>query len=81
MAVDSCLGEINNVGTITVRRGRLHPGTAVHKHLPRVGEVSIKGIVNIGGSLEFEVLKNTRLGRVMQLADCIARALALACPA
>jgi putative sporulation protein YyaC len=80
VAVDSCLGEARNVGTVTVGRGALSPGTGVHKRLPRVGEVSISGVVNIGGFLEFEVLKNTRLGRVAQLADCIARALALACP-
>jgi C4-dicarboxylate transporter len=36
-------------------------------------------VVNVGGFLEFLVLQNTRLCLVMQLADCIARALAPVC--
>jgi putative sporulation protein YyaC len=79
VAVDACLGQARNVGTVSIGRGALCPGTGVHKDLPPVGEVSISGVVNVGGFLEFLVLQNTRLCLVMQLADCIARALAPVC--
>jgi putative sporulation protein YyaC len=79
VAVDACLGQARNVGTVSIGRGTLCPGTGVHKDLPPVGEVFISGIVNVGGFLEFQVLQNTRLCLVMQLADCIAGALAQAC--
>jgi hypothetical protein len=36
-------------------------------------------VVNIGGYLEYLVLQNTRLGLVMKMADCIARAVILGC--
>jgi len=79
MAVDASLGQARNVGTVSIGRGSLYPGTGVHKDLPPVGEVFISGVVNVGGFLEFLVLQNTRLCLVMQLADCIARALVSAC--
>ena len=79
VAVDACLGQAWNVGTVSIGRGPLHPGTGVHKDLPQVGEVFISGVVNVGGFMEFLVLQNTRLCLVMQLADCIARALVLVC--
>ncbi len=77
IAVDACLGQLQNVGTITLGKGSLQPGTGVHKELPPVGEIFISGVVNIGGFLEYLVLQNTRLGLVMKMADCITRALIL----
>ncbi|MDQ9825248.1 DUF1256 domain-containing protein, partial [Acinetobacter sp. 163] len=47
------------------------PGLALNKDLPAVGDLSITGVVNISGNLEFIVLQNTRLFTVMSLADCI----------
>lgn len=79
VAVDACLGQARNVGTVSIGRGALYPGAGVHKDLPPVGEVFISGVVNVGGFLEFLVLQNTRLCLVMQIADCIARALVLTC--
>ena len=35
--------------------------------------MSIKGVVNISGNLEFMLLQNTRLFVVMSLADSIAQ--------
>jgi len=37
-----------------------------------VGNLSITGVVNISGSLEFMVLQNTRLYVVMKLAEAIS---------
>jgi len=79
LAVDACLGQAHNVGTVSIGRGALYPGTGVHKDLPPVGEIFISGVVNVGGFLEYLVLQNTRLCLVMQIADCIARSLMLTC--
>uniref|UniRef100_UPI002639C5D8 DUF1256 domain-containing protein n=1 Tax=uncultured Clostridium sp. TaxID=59620 RepID=UPI002639C5D8 len=53
----------------------LHPGLALEKNLPEVGEMNIKGVVNISGNLDFMMLQNTRLFIVMSLADCISNAI------
>ncbi len=78
IAVDACLGQIGTVGTVSIEQEALIPGTGVHKNLPPAGEIAISGVVNVGGFLEYLVLQNTRLCLVMQLAECIAGALAAA---
>lgn len=73
IAIDACLGSIQNVGRIIIEKKALYPGSAMNKDLPPVGDLSITGIVNISGTLEFMVLQNTRLYVVMQLADIISK--------
>ncbi|APM41136.1 spore protease YyaC [Clostridium kluyveri] len=73
IAIDACLGNIQNVGKIILESKPLHPGSAMNKSLPKVGDLSITGIVNICGAMEFMVLQNTRLFTVMQLADTISK--------
>lgn len=73
IAVDSCLGSINNIGKIFIQKKPLIPGLALNKNLPPVGEMSITGIVNISSGFDFLVLQNTRLHVVMKLADSISR--------
>ena len=63
IAVDACLGHLQNIGKVFIQDKPLKPGSAVNKDLPLVGDLSITGIVNISGSLEFMVLQNTRLFR------------------
>jgi putative sporulation protein YyaC len=75
IAVDACLGQIRNIGSINIGKGHLQPGTGVHKTLPAVGDIFFSGVVNIGGYLEYLVLQNTRLCQVMKMADCIAQAI------
>ncbi|WP_027626062.1 spore protease YyaC [Clostridium lundense] len=72
IAVDACLGSIQNIGNICVEEKPLSPGSAMNKKLPPVGNLSITGIVNISGALEFMVLQNTRLHTVITLADIIS---------
>lgn len=72
IAVDACLGNVQNIGKICVEEKSLCPGSAMNKDLPPVGNLSITGIVNISGALEFMVLQNTRLHTVMELADTIS---------
>jgi len=72
VAIDACLGNVNNIGKVFIDDKPLNPGLAVNKDLPPVGDMSITGVVNICGYLEFMVLQNTRLYTVMALADCIS---------
>jgi putative sporulation protein YyaC len=73
IAIDACLGAIQNIGNIVIEDKPLSPGAAMNKQLPKVGNLSITGIVNISGALEFMVLQNTRLFTVMHIADIISR--------
>jgi putative sporulation protein YyaC len=73
VAIDACLGSLQNIGKVFVEKKPLTPGAAMNKDLPAVGDLSITGIVNISGSLEFMVLQNTRLYTVMSLADVISK--------
>lgn len=71
IAIDACLGSINNVGKVLIQKTALSPGMAFNKELPKVGNLSILGIVNISSTLDFMVLQNTRLYTVMKLANSI----------
>lgn len=75
IAVDACLGSLENVGCVNIGDGSLAPGAGVNKNLPPVGQIHITGIVNVGGFMEYLVLQNTRLNLVMRMADLIAQGL------
>lgn len=72
VAIDACLGNLDSVGTITLGLGPLRPGAGVNKALPEVGDLSITGVVNVGGFMEYFVLQNTRLNLVFRMAKTIA---------
>ncbi len=76
IAIDACLGRIDNVGNIMIGKGPLKPGAGVNKDLPAVGDLFITGIVNVGGFMDYLVLQNTRLYLITRLADVIAEGLA-----
>lgn len=75
IAVDASLGRNENIGKINLYKGPLCPGAGVNKTLKNVGDISITGIVNISGFMEYMVLQNTRLSMVMDMADTIASSL------
>ncbi|QNO15018.1 spore protease YyaC [Alkalicella caledoniensis] len=75
IAIDACLGSMDNVSTVSVGIGSLKPGAGVKKNLPEVGHIYITGVVNVGGFMEYFVLQNTRLAIVMKMANVIAKAL------
>lgn len=72
IAIDASLGKIDSIGNIIVENKPITPGAAMNKKLPKVGDLSITGIVNVSGALEFMVLQNTRLYTVMHLANIIS---------
>lgn len=72
VAIDACLGQFKNVGYIEIGIGPLIPGAGVHKDLPAIGDIHMKGIVNFSGFMEYVVLQNTRLSLVMNMAHAMA---------
>lgn len=73
VGIDATLGLAASVGTIDIRKGAITPGAGVGKELPPVGDYSIGGIVNVGGFMEYYVLRSTRLLLVMNMADAIVK--------
>lgn len=78
IAIDACLGSPSNIGTILIEQEPLKPGAGVAKTLPPVGDLSISGIVNVGGFMELQVLQNTRLSLVLKMSHVIANSIFLA---
>lgn len=74
LAVDACLGTPENVGSISLVDGPVRPGAGVSKDLPSVGDLSLTGVVNVAGFMEYFVLQNTRLSLVVRMARVIAQA-------
>lgn len=75
IAIDACLGSVQNVGSITLGEGSIKPGAGVQKDLPSIGHLHITGIVNFSSLMNMVVLQNTRLSTVMRMADVIASGL------
>ena len=75
VAVDACLGRLENVGCINIGDGSLQPGAGVNKKLPPVGHIHVTGIVNVAGFMEYLVLQNTRLNIVMKMANLVVEGL------
>ncbi len=75
IAVDACLGSAHNIGHIIVSNSPIKPGAALNKSLPELGNISISGIVNVSGFMEFITLQNTRLNIVMKMANIISSGL------
>lgn len=77
IALDACLGPIDKVGKIILKKAPVVPGIALNKELPHVGEISILGVVNISNTLGFSTLQSTRLFTVMKIANTISVAIHL----
>ena len=77
VAIDSSLGMANRIGFLSIKNSPLKPGAGVNKDLPPVGDLSITGIVNMAGMMEYMVLQNTRLSIVMKMAEIIYKSLYL----
>lgn len=69
VAIDACLGHSERIGKISVKKGPIQPGLGVGKELPPIGDVSIRGVVNVAGFMEHAVLQSTRLSVVLDIAD------------
>ena len=72
VAVDACLGKIEHIGFVVLSNKPIKPGAGLNKDLPEVGDISIAGIVNCCGFMDYTILQNTRLNTVMKMSDFIA---------
>lgn len=77
IAVDACLGNYSHVETILLECKPLRPGAGVNKVLPAVGDISISGIVNVCGFMEYQILQSTRLSLVMKMSQIISNSIYL----
>ena len=75
IAVDACLGKINEIGNIEIWEGSLQAGIAVGNKLPSVGNISIIGVVNGGGMVGYHELQTAPLSNVMKLSKIIGNVL------
>ncbi|KXZ39850.1 putative sporulation protein YyaC [Alkalithermobacter thermoalcaliphilus JW-YL-7 = DSM 7308] len=73
IAVDACLGNKESIGKIKLSNSPLRPGAGVNKNLPTVGDISILGIVNLGGFMEIMTLQSTRLNLVLKMSEVISK--------
>lgn len=77
VAVDASVGNLDQIGYVTLGRGALKPGLGVKKELSAVGDIFITGIVGCVGDGDPVMLQSIRLSVVMRLADCISHSLLL----
>ena len=75
VAVDAAVGEEEDVGLLKVLHGSVRPGAGANKRLPKVGDISILGIVAKKSPLSYPLFHLTRLGCVYAMADIIAGAI------
>lgn len=83
IAIDACLGKMNNISTISLNKGQISPGAGVGKKLTKIGDFNIQGVVNISSdfdNLSFKILQNTRLSVVLKMAKETAKAIKVAFP-
>jgi len=76
IAVDSCLGGPDKIGTVYVEPGSLIPGAGLANPLPPVGDLAIRGILYTGVMPEFRGLF-LRLALVHDMARAIAGGITL----
>jgi len=75
IALDACLGKMENLENINIIKDQLEPGKGVNKKLTSFGDLTITYNVNIGGYMEYQVLQNTRLSRILKGAKVCSNAI------
>lgn len=75
IAIDSAMSNRENIGKIVINNNGMYLGKALNKNIAYVGDLSIKGIVSQNVNIpryNFQLLKNTSLNLVMNLADIVS---------
>lgn len=75
IALDASLGNVKSIGHLIASHHPLRPGAALNKELPAVGDISLTGVVNVGGTMGYAVLQSTRLSVVHDMARHLASTL------
>lgn len=73
IAIDACLGNKKGQGIIEVRKGPITPGKGIGKFLPEIGDVSIIGIVDSNDKEFNDLVQETRLSLIYEMAEIICR--------
>jgi len=71
IAIDACLSNKKNQGIIEVREGPITPGKGIGKYLPEIGDVSIIGVVDSSDKEFHDLVQDTRLSLVYEMAEII----------
>ena len=71
LAIDACLSNKKNQGIVEIRDGALTPGKGIGKHLTEVGDFSIIGIIDSSDKDFHDLLQETRLSFVYEMAEVI----------
>ncbi|KPU44629.1 hypothetical protein OXPF_17120 [Oxobacter pfennigii] len=75
IAVDACLGQADCIGDIQIKLGPVHPGKGVGKALPKVGDISIVGVVDSIDVSDIFSIRSIRLNLIMKMAEIISSAI------
>lgn len=73
IAIDACLSNRKNQGIIEVREGPITPGRGIGKMLPEIGDVSIIGIVDSSDKEFHDLVQDTRLSLIYEMAEVISQ--------
>ena len=71
LAIDACLSNKVSQGTIEVRERSITPGKGIGKFLPEIGDISIVGITGTSDKNLDELIEDTRLSMVYEMAEVI----------
>lgn len=72
IAIDACLSKISSVGSYTLYRGSIFPGSAFNSNYPKIGDYSILGVVNEDCGVDsMNKLNQTRLFLTYSMAEDI----------
>ncbi|MFC5652833.1 spore protease YyaC [Paenibacillus solisilvae] len=81
VAIDACLGKIDEEDCYLVSGGPLYPARAVGKRLPPIGDFSLEGIVGPLSAKPYWSLQSASLYEVMGMSRAVADAAHAAWPA
>lgn len=72
VGVDACLGNKEDIGDIRIRDYAISPGRGVGKELPRVGDMSIIGIVDSSENSDLFFSRSIRLSFIWDISRKIS---------
>lgn len=72
IAIDACLSNKKSKGIIEVRQGPITPGKGIGKFLPEIGDFSIIGIVDSSEKEFNDLVQDTRLSLIYDMAEVIS---------
>lgn len=78
IAIDACLSNKKNQGIIEVREGPITPGKGIGKFLPEIGDISIIGVVDSSDKEFHDLVQDTRLSLVYEMAEIICEGIIIA---